>query len=346
MVTREPSTVKMRFSIIIPANNEEQMIGLCLEHLSRMDFPSDSFEVIVADNGSKDRTVEIARSWSDRLTLSVVEKPGVPISAVRNAGAVTAQGQLLAFLDADCLAPTHWLKTAEALLQESGSGIVGAHVRIPPDSTWVPRCWFDDEHSNVRGDASYVPSGNVLMSKAAFDRIGGFDESLETNEDYEICQRAKKFGYPVRTYPELEVIHLRTPQTLSGFYRKQKWHGMHVFRVFLENLPALYNARVVFFALYTLVGLLLVLAAIGAVAFGKSLWFLVAAIGFTVTPAVLLAAQATIKRRNAVIFAPLVLLYFLYGFARASCIAESAFKSKSGPREVPKQIANSKMAAS
>src|SRR5579871_5737036 len=301
----------MRFSIVIPANNEEQMIGRCLDHLSRMDFPRDDFEIIVADNGSNDKTVEIARSWSDRLTLSVVEKPGVPISAVRNAGAASARGGLIAFLDADCLAPSHWLTTAEAVLQDPNSGVVGAHVRIPPDSTWIPRCWFDDEHANVRGDASYIPSGNLLLSKAAFDRICGFDESLETNEDFEICQRARKFGYPVRSYPELEVIHLRTPQTLSGFYRKQKWHGTNVFRVFLENLPALYNARVVFFALYTLFGLLLVLAGIGVAVLGKSLWFLLAAIGFIVIPAVLLAAQSAIKRRNVVIFAPLVLLYFL-----------------------------------
>jgi hypothetical protein len=223
---------------------------------------------------------------------------------------------------------------------------VGAHVRIPPDSTWIPRCWFDDEHANQRGDTSYIPSGNLLLSRSTFDRIGGFDEALETNEDYEICQRAKRFGYPVRSYPELEVIHLRTPQTISGFYKKQKWHGLHVFRVFLENLPSLYNARVVFFALYTLLGLLLVLGGAVAAAFGKSIWFLFGAAVFTVCPPVLLAARAAVQRRKASIFAPLVLLYLLYGIARASCITESAFKIRTGKRHLPGAMSNSKITTS
>jgi glycosyltransferase involved in cell wall biosynthesis len=336
----------MRISIIIPASNEEQMVGRCLEHLAQMDFPKESFEVIVADNGSKDRTVEIARSWSDRIALSVVEKPGVHISAVRNAGASVSRGKLLAFLDADCLAPSHWLKTAESLLQDPSSGIVGAHVRIPPDSTWIPRCWFDDEHANQRGDTSYIPSGNLLLSRSTFDRIGGFDEALETNEDYEICQRAKRFGYPVRSYPELEVIHLRTPQTISGFFKKQRWHGLHVFRVFLENLPSLYNARVVFFALYTLFGLCFTLGGALAVAFGKSIWFLFGGVAFTVCPPLLLAMRAAIQRRKTAIFVPLVLLYLLYGIARASCIAESTLRIRSGKRLIPGAMSNSKITIS
>jgi glycosyltransferase involved in cell wall biosynthesis len=336
----------MRFSIIIPAKNEEQMIGRCVEHLAHLDFPKEEFEVILADNGSKDRTVEVFGAWSDRLTLSVVEKPGVNISAARNAGVAASRGVLLAFLDADCLPPPNWLKNAAGLLESSDAGIVGAHYRIPPDSTWLPRCWFDDEHANRPGETPYIPSGSLLVSRSTFDRIGGFDETLQTNEDYDICQRAKWAGYLVRSYPELEVIHLGTPQTISGFYNKQKWHGLHVFRVFLENLPSFYNASVVFFALYTLLGLFLMLCGAVAAATGKTPLVFLGACVFALCGPIFLAGRATIQRRKINILAPLVLLYFLYGVARASCILESLFTVSVGRGQDQGRVSGSNRAAS
>src|SRR5215475_9251882 len=96
-------------SIIIPALNEEKMIGRCLESLTKLAFARDRFEVLVVDNGSRDKTLMIVESFKDRLNLRVLQQAGVRISALRNLGARAAAGDILAFLDADCLAPTDWL---------------------------------------------------------------------------------------------------------------------------------------------------------------------------------------------------------------------------------------------
>ena len=96
-------------SIIIPALNEARMIGKCLDSLTQLDFPRDHFEVILVDNGSTDDTIKIARSFTDRLRLRILQKKGVRISGLRNLGAREAQGEVVAFLDADCLAPSNWL---------------------------------------------------------------------------------------------------------------------------------------------------------------------------------------------------------------------------------------------
>jgi glycosyltransferase involved in cell wall biosynthesis len=313
----------MQFSIIIPAKNEERVIGTCLQHIADLDFRADDFEVILADNGSTDRTVEIFRSWSDRLNLSAVERPDVSIAALRNAAAAISRGKLLGFLDADCLVPRNWLKDAEDFLEGADAKIVGAHFRIPNDSTWIARCWFDDEHSNRAGETSYVPSGDLLVSRSTFDRIGGFDESLQTNEDYEFCQRAKRAGFSVYSFPQLEVIHLGTPQSISAFYHKQAWHGQHVLRVFVQNLPRFYNARVVFLALYTFLGLLAALCGAIALVITGNPQFLVAAILFCLGGPFFLALRAAIQRRKLTIFVPLIFLYLVYGVARASCILQS-----------------------
>lgn len=328
----------MRFSIIIPAKNEERVIGACLQHIAELDFRAEDFEVILADNGSTDRTMEVFRSWSDRLNLSSVERPGVSIAALRNAAAAISRGTLLGFLDADCLVPREWLKDAEGLLEGADAKIVGAHFRIPHDSTWVARCWFDDEHSNRAGETSYVPSGDLLVSRSTFDRIGGFDESLQTNEDYEFCQRAKSVGFPVCSFPQLEVIHLGTPQTISAFYHKQAWHGQHVLRVFVRNLPSFYNARVVFFALYTFLGLLAVLCGATALLITGKPQLLVGAILLCLCVPFFLALRAAFQRRKLTIFVPLIFLYLLYGVARASCILQSLSGWNLTRRRAPERI--------
>ncbi len=330
----------MRFSIIIPAKNEERVIGRCLQHIADLDFRADDFEVILADNGSTDRTLEIFRSWSDRLNLSAVERPGVSIAALRNAAAAISRGALLGFLDADCLVPRNWLKDAEDFLDAADARIAGAHFRIPEDSTWVARCWFDDEHSSA-GETSYVPSGDLLVSRSTFDRIGGFDESLQTNEDYEFCQRAKRAGFPVCSFPQLEVIHLGTPQSISEFYNKQAWHGQDVFRVFVRNLPSFYNARALFFALYTFLGLLLILCGAIALVMKGNPQLLVVAILFCLGGPFFLALRAAIQRRKLTIFVPLIFLYFLYGVARASCILQSLSGWNLTRRRAPGKISNS-----
>jgi len=97
-----PFSGHCRVSIIVPALNEEQVIGRCLEAVAANDFPLEQMEVILVDNGSKDRTIAIARSYEKSLPLRVLERKGVHISAMRNAGAREARGELLAFLDADC----------------------------------------------------------------------------------------------------------------------------------------------------------------------------------------------------------------------------------------------------
>jgi len=307
-------------SIIIPAFNEARMIGKCLDALTHLEFPAGQFEVILVDNGSEDATLEIARSFADRLKLTILQKHGVKISALRNLGANAAHGAILAFLDADCLPPPAWLMDILALAPCDGTGVVGAHYLLPENSTWVGRTWHIYQEAPKSGDVSHVPAGDLIMRREDFIRVRGFDESIQTNEDYELCDRVRKAGMPVRAFPGIGVVHLGTAQSLKVFYRKQRWHGTHVVNVFLRDVLHSDNKNAVMFELYTLVCVvgLLVGCMVGVM---RGVWLLaVVSICGLLLPPVVLAARRVVARRKFADFVPLATLYMVYGLARARAL--------------------------
>ena len=165
-----PSTTEMPpvISVIVPALNEESVIGRCLASLKQQKPPSAHFEVIVVDNGSTDRTREIARSFGGSLSVTVLDRSGVRISALRNLGAAMARGEFLAFLDADCVAPQHWLRQTVDLLRADDFRIIGAQYRIPANSSWVAKAWYGDLWRMKDGPVSYVPGGDLAISRELF----------------------------------------------------------------------------------------------------------------------------------------------------------------------------------
>ena len=319
--TQTVSTCVVNVSIIIPALNEEKMIGRCLDSLTRLAFARDRFEVLVVDNGSRDKTLAVVESFKDRLNLKVLQHASVRISALRNLGARAATGDILAFLDADCLAPADWLDRIFAMALADGAGVLGAHYLLPEDSSWVGRTWHTYQEAPKSGEVSHVPAGDLIMRREDFLKLGGFDETIQTNEDYELCERARKAGMRVRAFPQIGVVHLGTAQSLSVFFRKQAWHGTHVIKVFLRDPLKSHNRKAAFFAAYTLLSTLAVaIGVVWAVARYGS-WSLSAA-GFAALclPPTVLSAKQVLASRKYSDFFPLFALYLTYGIARAKAL--------------------------
>jgi glycosyltransferase involved in cell wall biosynthesis len=316
----EPAAT-VSISIIIPALNEENMIGRCLESVAKLAFSRDRFEVLVLDNGSRDRTLDIAETFRDRLNLKVLQKTNVRISALRNLGARAAAGDILVFLDADCLAPEDWLDRILDLASADGAGVLGAHYLLPEDSTWVGRTWHRYQEAPKSGEVSHVPAGDLVMRCEDFLSLGGFDESIQTNEDYELCERARKSGMQVRAFPRIGVIHLGTAQSLRVFFLKQAWHGTHVIKVFLRDVLKSHNRKAVLFAAYTLLCLFAVIGgSASALIFPKSWWLPVAGFAALCLPPAVLSARQVLASERWPDFFPLFILYLTYGMARARAL--------------------------
>jgi glycosyltransferase involved in cell wall biosynthesis len=309
-------------SVVIPALNAEQHIALCLASLTTQNCPTSTFEVIVVDNGSTDATVSIASSFKSTLNIRVLEKKMGYVSEVRNYGVKNARGRILAFLDSDCVAPPNWLSDATRLLQDTGAGIVGSHYRIPPQSSWSALVWDRYLFADKSGRIAFVPTGNLLISRSLFDSLGGLDETIQTNEDVELCRRVRSLGFSVHAYPQIAVVHFGTPQTLRAFYKKERWHGLHVLRVFLRDFPDSGNGRVITYALYILVCELVAMVGL-LLAFSTGNWwtFSLALVGALI-PAIALSMSNVHRARRWKDFFSLFVLYLTYGFARARCLLD------------------------
>lgn len=159
------------------------------------------------------------------------------------------------------------------------------------------------------------------MRREDFLNLGGFDETIQTNEDYELCERARKAGMHVRALPQIGVIHLGTAQSLRVFFRKQAWHGTHVIKVFLRNPLKSHNRKAVIFAAYTLFSTLAVAAGIvWAIAWHGAWWLPVAALAALCLPPTVLAARQVLASSHWFDFFSLFALYLTYGFARAKAL--------------------------
>lgn len=177
-------------SLIVPAYNEEVMIGETLRTLvASARSVGEPFELIVVDDASTDATAEIARAHG----ASVLRVDLHRISAVRNAGARTAKGELLVFVDADTLVPP---ETLAQMLDALRQGAVGGGARVRFDEhgfdAWTRAvvafgCW-------VMYRLRLAGGCFLFARREAFDAAGGFDERYFASEEIHFALALKKIG--------------------------------------------------------------------------------------------------------------------------------------------------------
>jgi glycosyltransferase involved in cell wall biosynthesis len=204
-------THNVAVSIIVPAHNEEKLLGGTLRTLAASAAAmGEPYEIIVVDDGSTDRTAQIAGDHGARVVAVNVRH----IAAARNAGARDARGQLFVFVDADTLVPASVLGQAIAAWREGAVG--GGAMAIFPEGTawWASAmisvtCWF---MSRVRWAAGCF----VFARRDAFERVRGFDERFYASEEIHFSRAIKKHGrFVIVTDPVMTSARKSDRFTLS-----------------------------------------------------------------------------------------------------------------------------------
>lgn len=188
---------KPLFSVIIPTLNEEKFLPLLLDSL--MVQTNKSFEVIVVDGKSKDRTVEVAKLYAKKLpALSVVMSPKASLPYQRNFGTKHAHGEWFVFVDADGIFLPYFIERCESFIVSHTPTVFTSWFM--PDSRVSADALFTLV-TNITLEMSLVvkrqltPGPLTLVSRRAFDVVGGYDEEHVFNEDVDFGLRLAKAGF-------------------------------------------------------------------------------------------------------------------------------------------------------
>ena len=181
-----------RFSIIIPARNEERFIGRCLESIRVAGAPyRDRLEVIVVLNRCSDKTEEIAHGFGART----IREDARNLARIRNAGARSAEGQVLVTIDADSTMSPGTLAAIDRALS-SGTTVGGGTVIRPDRSS--PGIQATLLFMRLLLLIYRFSGGLFWCCREDFEAIEGFNEKLVSGEDFDFARRLKAYGKRVQ----------------------------------------------------------------------------------------------------------------------------------------------------
>jgi glycosyltransferase involved in cell wall biosynthesis len=207
-------------SIVMPAFNEEKYIEQSLNAVRMLDYPKDLLEIIVVDNGSTDDTVKIARKYADQVLVC----PGIKVGAVRNMGVRHARGDIIAFIDSDCVPDAGWLKNSLEYMTANSCDAVGGIYLLRANPTWIERAWLINPQPR-NGATNRLVGGSIIILKDVFWDCGMFEENLNAGEDYALARSLIKKGYTLHEAKSCALIHLGYPLTIPSFVARQFWHS-------------------------------------------------------------------------------------------------------------------------
>lgn len=236
----------LKVSVVIPCFNEDKTIRLLLEALYQQTFPRDQLEVLIADGMSQDHTRdEIAAFQQQRpdLIIRIVDNPPRTIPSALNRAIAAAQGEYIVRLDAHSIPQANYLSLCVQGLEAGAGDNVGGVWDIQPGGAgWQARAIaLAAAHPIGVGDARYrygqeaqkvdtVPFG--AFRRSLIERIGPFDESLLTNEDYEFNARLRQAGGVVWMNPDIRSTYFArsTYQELARQYWRYGYWKVRMLR--------------------------------------------------------------------------------------------------------------------
>lgn len=215
-------------SIVIPTLNEEKCMRACLESLQKQHFQK-PYEIIVVDGHSTDKTAAIASEYTDRVLLLPPKGPGM----ARNYGATQAKYDIVAFIDADCIAPPNWLSEIERSFSDQKLIGLGGVLR-PQEGLLLDKIMFkvnSDWWVRLSGlFGIYQLYGNCCAyRKNKFFELKGFNTNVSFWEDTELSMRMKKLG-------KLRIDGNWYVETSTRRFRQMGYP-----KVFWVNLMAFFN---------------------------------------------------------------------------------------------------------
>jgi glucosyl-dolichyl phosphate glucuronosyltransferase len=230
-----------KISAIICTHNGHKTLKTAIQSLINQTLPKTDYEILVVDNASTDKTIEIVREFESEKNLKYIFEPCLGLSYARNTGCSKAVGEYIAYLDDDAIACPEWLqRILDAFRTVPQAGAVGGKV----DPIWEmkPPPWVDDlmkrflslldwsDTPTILNDAQYLVGANISFPKDMLEKFSGFPtelgrkgKSLISNEEIELIKKIKNDGFVIFYDPEITVKHLIPSSRLSPIWFRKRF---------------------------------------------------------------------------------------------------------------------------
>lgn len=256
-------------SILIPAHNEEKVIGKTIESMLRLVYPKDKLQIIVINDGSTDSTKEIIKNYA--VKDSMVELYDIPKgeggkgkSRTLNIGIKAARGEIIAIYDADNTPDENSLRylVAQLLLHKELGAVLGKFRTVNKNRNWLTK-FINIETLSFQSmlqagrwqlhNVATLPGTNFVMWAWLINKLDGWDEEALT-EDSELSIRIYQEGYKIKFIP-YAITYEQEPESWKVWIKQRmRWvrGNNYVISKFFRQIPKFKNRRLAFDILYTL----------------------------------------------------------------------------------------------
>lgn len=233
-------------SVIVPTYNRADLLPHLFNAMAQQLYPSSCLEMIVVDNSSSDGTSELVKRWAEVISFPVhfIQKANDGPTTSRNLGAARARGEILAYVDSDCIPHPCWIRNAVRHLQAHPevSVVCGPMLALRTEDGGM----FGSQHEETTRDTGLYPSGNLILRTACFRQLGGFDErfgiypwgALMRGEDTDLVWRARRRGHRAEFKEDVVIWHLPGPPPKLWRFLLQPV-VMQIFPRLLRSIPEL-----------------------------------------------------------------------------------------------------------
>jgi len=224
-------------SVIIPVYNAEETIERCLTSILDLNYPKDMFEIVVINDGSVDRTLEILRKFSGKVRIMSKKRGGA--ASAQNVGIRNTNGEIILNVDSDTYVTKNYLNAVIEEFDEPQVGIVAGFMRTAPTrSFWGRITGYEAEERGLKKIASkyvhHMTTSCTAYRRIMFDDIGYFDESLKVGGyDTEFSKRAIKAGWKIVLVNSIWYHEWKT--SFSSYFKQQVRGGSAITRVFRKH---------------------------------------------------------------------------------------------------------------
>ena len=222
--------MQKNLSIIIPAYNEQNLISGCLDSVLNQTADPAQYEVVVIDNNSTDLTAAIARKKGVRVEIA--SQKGY-VHAIRK-GVEVSEGNILAFIDADCRAPATWVSKILKNFEESPDIVaIGGKLEF-----------FDTNPIFVQAAKLFLffvdglPGNNMAIKREALERAGGIDPNVNLSADFWLALKLRRVG---RIKTDKSLVVLTSGRRFEGAFTSYLEYGANAIFLLLLARPLFYD---------------------------------------------------------------------------------------------------------